>query len=412
MKIGIISLVSDVHDPDTVNQASIPILNTLKESFQVEEIEPQQVKEVDLPVVLVKTGGTEHKFKQIFPILEEIGRPVTLLATASNNSLPASLEILSWLNSLGLIGLKNNRLLHGPLSSLKGNVEKRMDDLRILEALKRSRFGVIGRPSDWLIASSVDYEMVSKRWGTSIVDVPLQEVLDYVGTFSEEEVKHVLPRFSKAQFKEGVTDDNIAGAVKIYLALEKIIAHYQLTAFTLRCFNLLEPLQNTGCLSLSRLNDEGITAGCEGDVPALFTMYINQLITGKPAFMANPSRIDDNVLTLAHCTVAPGMVKSFGFKTHFESGLGVGIAGTFEPGPVTVSKIGGLNLDRYYVAEGELTGNLQAEDLCRTQITIRMDEGTEYYFKRPLGNHHIVSNGPHAKRFKEVMALFEVSGGS
>jgi L-fucose isomerase-like protein len=171
----------------------------------------------------------------------------------------------------------------------------------------------------------------------------------------------------------------------------------------------LEPLDNTGCLALARLNDEGIPAGCEGDIPALFTMIVNRLITGNAAFMANPSRIDveSNCITMAHCTVPMSMVKSFGFKTHFESGKGVGIAGKLKKGPVTVSKIHGHMLDHFYVGEGFVTKNTESEGLCRTQIVIKLDRGVNTFFNGPLGNHHIINNGRQANRFKEVMALFD-----
>ena len=39
--------------------------------------------------------------------------------------------------------------------------------------------------------------------------------------------------------------------------------------------------------------------------------------------------VDAGELLLAHCTVAPSMFDDVELHTHFESGLGIGIRGTF-----------------------------------------------------------------------------------
>lgn len=413
MKIGIISLVSDVHDPATVSRASDSILSQLKQQFHLEDIEERAIKDVEFPVVLIKTGGTEHRFKKLAHLFEESGKPVTLLATGSNNSLPAAMEILSWLNQKGF---KNNLLLHGSIQLLERNIRKRAADIEILNTFTQTRIGAVGKPSDWLIASAVDYEKVKQRWGVTIQDISLEEVIENAAKVSEKDAAEVLPTLPLAQYKREVTPKDMVDAAKIYLAMKKVISDYLLTTLTLRCFDLLKPLGTTGCLALSRLNDEGIVAGCEGDMPALFTMLVDRCITGKPAFMANPSQIDieKRKLTVAHCAVPMSIVQSFGIRTHFESGIGVGIAGKFsEETPMTVSKIGGTQLDRFYVSEGNIVTHRQSEELCRTQLTLKMEKGMDYFLNDPLGNHHIFSTGKHARRFKEVMALVgavQVSG--
>lgn len=404
MKIGIIPLVSDVHDPAAVNAASAGILKAFEQTFEVMEIEARRAGEVDVPVVLIKTGGTEHKFKDIIPTLTESKKPVTLLSTDTNNSLPAAMEILAWLNRNNF---KNSLLLHGPVEMLIQKLRTRASDIDILNRLRHTRLGVIGQPSDWLIASNVDYQKVSRRFGIQLKDIPLTEVIRLVSEVSGDEAFAAVGQLPVPEYSK-VDETEILKAAKIYLALKTVINNHGLNAVTLRCFDLLGALDSTGCLALSKLNDEGIVAGCEGDIPAAFTMLIDQMITGKPSFMANPSRIDtrENLLTVAHCTVPFGIVDSFGYKTHFESGIGVGIAGRFDgKSTVTVSKIGGEELEFFYTAQGTLLPHQPSENLCRTQMTLSLKDDINYFLTSPLGNHHIFSSGGHAGRFKEVMAL-------
>ena len=190
----------------------------------------------------------------------------------------------------------------------------------------------------------------------------------------------------------------------IYNALKVLATRHQLNALTLRCFDLLTTVQNTGCLALSRLNSEGITASCEGDVPALLSMMIAHALTGVSGFQANPAQIDVETgrILFAHCTIPFNMVDEYQFDTHFESGIGVGIHGHFPEGPVTVFKVSG-KLDRHFAAEGQLEANRYGQNLCRTQVVVQLrPEDARYFLTTPIGNHHIIVPG-HCKALLEEL---------
>ena len=87
-------------------------------------------------------------------------------------------------------------------------------------------------------------------------------------------------------------------------------------------------------------------------------------------------------------------------RSHFESGLGVGIEGVLPPGPATVLRIGGKAMDRVWLAEGEITGSGSADDLCRTQARVRLTDGGRVadLLRAPLGNHLVLVPGHHLDR--------------
>jgi L-fucose isomerase-like protein len=94
------------------------------------------------------------------------------------------------------------------------------------------------------------------------------------------------------------------------------------------------------------------------------------------------------------------MVTNWQYDTHFESGIGVGIHGHFPEGPVTVFKLSG-NLKRHFAAEGELLGNQYEDNLCRTQVLLRLSPtDARYFLSDPIGNHHIILPG-HCKALLE-----------
>ena len=180
---------------------------------------------------------------------------------------------------------------------------------------------------------------------------------------------------------------------------------HRLDAFTLRCFDLLTTVGNTGCLALACFNSEDVPASCEGDVPALLSMMIAHALTGVTGFQANPAQIDVETgrILFAHCTIPFNMVENWQFDTHFESGIGVGIHGIFPEGPVTVFKVSG-DLKRHFIAEGELIGNQYESNLCRTQVILQLrPEDARYFLTDPIGNHHIIVPGRCKELFEELL---------
>ena len=170
-----------------------------------------------------------------------------------------------------------------------------------------------------------------------------------------------------------------------------------LDAVTVRCFDLLGDPGTSGCLALASLNDEGIVAGCEGDVPSTLAMLLVRYLLGRPSWMANPATVDvdANRLVLAHCTVAPSMLEGFALDTHFESGMGVGIHGHFAHQPVTLLRFGGTDLDECWIVEGDIVANgddrrplSHAGDRCavvgRCSATCsNVHSATTSYWRRP-----------------------------
>jgi L-fucose isomerase-like protein len=183
---------------------------------------------------------------------------------------------------------------------------------------------------------------------------------------------------------------------------------HRLNGLTIRCFDLLTAVHNTGCLALAKLSSEGIVSGCEGDVPALLTMVIGKALTGITGFQANPARVDiaTGELVFAHCTIPFSLVERYELDTHFESGIGVGIRGFMKEGPVTVFKVS-ADLSRYYAEEGFLVENMSQPNMCRTQQLIRLcnPEQARYFLTSPIGNHHVIIPGHHKRLIDDFMSF-------
>ena len=295
--------------------------------------------------VVVASGETERK------ILEAIEKPVVVWALPYYNSLPAVLEAYA---------VNEFRFFYSDID------EKAVEKIKVYERvfnavrkLKNVRLGLIGGVSDWILTNG--------QW--------IRDFLEVV-EISLDEIK--------------VDGEGFERAYSVYRSLRKIIERYKLNALTVKCFDLLEK-DTTACLALHLLNDV-IPAGCEGDLEAVFTMTVLNLLTDQPCWMANVNRIGKTVI-LSHCTAPKSMCKSVRFTTHMESGKGIGIEGVFNEGIVTIAR---FRDKKALMSKGRiLRGYLGDKTLCRTQVEV--ETGNLIGF----GNHVALSYGDHVDLLKE-----------
>ena len=373
MNIAIYTITSELHDAKSIDATTRAFLESLDITYDMRGNDFSDYGSHALDLIYIRTGGTEGIFKPLLHQLQQQSkRPFYLLTSGKSNSLAASMEILSYLNQQGITG----EIIHGSTTYIRQRIKVLEQAGEARSKMKGCRLGLIGEPSDWLISSRFDRTIVKERLGIELVYIPMKELLE------------------------------MPNVKKIYEALKALVEKYQLQGFTLRCFDLLTTIRDTGCMALAQLNAEGIVAGCEGDVPAMLSMKIIQALTGVSGFQANPATIDPEKgeMLFAHCTIPLNMVEHYELDTHFESGIGVGIRGYMKEGPVTIFKVAG-DLSRYFIAEGTLVRNQAKPDLCRTQQVIELDDKgqTRYFLTQPIGNHHIIVPGHLKELLEEIL---------
>jgi L-fucose isomerase-like protein len=413
MNFSYVTIASVLHD----GVARASILSSFAESLAGiggTHAEPDTVAGLpaDAPLLyFVLTGGTERDALALRSVRKRQapGEPVWLIAHPLQNSLPASLEILARVKRDGgegriffLSGAKDAATLAELGRSIRAATAMR--------SLAKARLGRVGDSSDWLVASSHGADVVRGGWGVDVVPVSIDTLHAYIAA---EGVPESGPEFAFFKDAESIREPgpaDIGKSVGVYRALRRLVDEYRLDALTLRCFDLVLDEKTTGCFALSRLNDEGVIAGCEGDIPAALALLWVKLLTGLTGWMANPARVDARAgrMLLAHCTVPRSIVSKYTIRSHFESSLGVGISGEFKHGPVTFVRIGGNRLERLWVTEGDIVATSDADGLCRTQIECSVPPlALESMLRDPLGNHVVVVQGHHEKELREAFGMIK-----
>lgn len=405
MKIGLIPISSD----ESRRPLEVKFLNEVKsflekKNFLSEEFNENEV--YDFNIFIVVTGGSEKKFLDLH---KKIKPPYIFIANRFNNSLPATMEIIAYLKGEGKIFLWDKK-------SEKKDLIRILNTLSIKEKINGKKIGLIGNPSYWLISSTPDFKYVKERFGIEVVTYPIEEIIE---RYKNEEINHEVEEIvknikRKAIELKDINESDLKKAIKFYKIVKDTAIKNNFDAISVECFRIIKPLDTTGCLALSLLTNENIISGCEGDIPSTITMYIMNKLSGKPPFMANIASIEregekTSDIVLAHCTVPISLVNSYLLTTHFETGKGVGVKGFFNKEVGTLVRIGGERLDKIFFSRAKIIDNLRENYMCRTQIKIKVNIKSDYFLKRPLGNHHIFVPGDYTEELELFSKIFNLS---
>jgi L-fucose isomerase-like protein len=140
-----------------------------------------------------------------------------------------------------------------------------------------------------------------------------------------------------------------------------------------------------GCLTYSKLNDEGLVGACEGDMDSTLTMLMFGYAFGVPGFISDPVfDVSQNALIHFHCTAStrmagPGTKRlPFTIRTQSDSERGVSLQVEMPIGQtVTCAKF--INVDTMLISTGQIFKITQDELGCRTQFWTKVRDAQSMF---------------------------------
>lgn len=403
--LNVILLSSDLINIQPLSDTSRESLNLLRSLYNVNFISEQYIDKVSVlnnfTVVFIESGGSEEKFLQI---LNKLPKLVVIISDSYHNSLPAALEISSWLYNNKTM-FKHLNIPAKPSTKYLNEIKEELTYLETIQCglnrISSYNIALIGDESPWLISSKVNEEKIQKLYGVKFTEIETQEIVTLFNGehAADNDSLHLIEQLSEHKEDSNISDYSIHEAVRLYNVLKKICKEQSINALTIKCFDFIDTCHTTACLALALLNDSGIVSGCEGDIPALWSMIIAKEICGSSSFMANPSSIErtDKSVDFAHCTAPFSIGDSFSLTTHYESNIGVGITVNIALGKFTLFKCSGDALDKFYLFKGDVVQNTAVQERCRTQVKFifKEKEHLDSFLKSHLGNHAVLIPGKH-----------------
>lgn len=240
---------------------------------------------------------------------------------------------------------------------------------------------------------------------------------EYEKIGATEEVKGIAEEYTKgAQKIVEPSNQDIINAARAYMAAKKLLADYEADAITLDCLGLIggRHIDTSPCMAFSRLNDEGVPAGCEADFDAILTMLLLKHLFGKPSFMQDPvPETVKNIFVGAHCT-SPTKLDGYGkesepfiLRSHSESNIGVSPQVLWREGQeVTITKFQGPG--KMIIGSGTVVGNVNTPPAggCRTSVEIKVDDVPDV--RDVKGFHQLIMYGNYAKELNAFCQLFGI----
>ena len=253
-----------------------------------------------------------------------------------------------------------------------------------LQQLNNQRLGLIGEVSDWLVASSIEPEILKKKLGITLLKIPWEEAGNYENYPSSAEFIEKFDRSNSLSLK---------AASQVSGLLKDVILKHRLDAVTVECFPLVQKNPVTACLALSDLNDLNIPAGCEGDLSSIAGMMLAREIIDEIPWMANIAGIKHDKVLFAHCTAPTNQLADFSIQTHFETNKGTALQGYMKNDAITLFRLDN-QLKKMFISEGKIVDRPTLPYACRTQIeAVLPSQSLNILQNKPLGNHHLILPG-------------------
>jgi L-fucose isomerase-like protein len=352
-----------------------------------------EISESAPDVLFFLTGGSEKS--AIMQV--SAGHFYLLIGSRHDNSYASATEVKAYMNEMKIPSLL--------LDEEEAENKKLIKDFHIvkqaLNSLNGKRLGLIGQVSDWLISSDISPGLLDSKFGIKLINIPWNELPHYSG-FKESET--FLDSFSDQKH----SDIDFGSTAKVSELLTYAIQKYNLDAITVECFPMVQKDGVTACLPLAKFNNEGIPAGCEGDLTAITGMMLCKELTGIIPWIANINKVTDEVCLFSHCTIATGLVSGYSIKTHFETGKGTAIEGNFKDDLITVFRFDN-KLTKAFIASATITGRPKSNTACRTQIEVALDRNEVKLLRQsPLGNHHLIFPGDCTQLLHLVCAILGI----
>lgn len=380
-----IKLLASQGTPDIVFKNAVNQIDKLISTNRYE------LTESNPDVLFFLTGGSEQTaIKQV-----STSHFYVLIGSRNANSYASATEVKAYLNGMNI----RSMLLDEEEAETTTTLNNLFAIKQALETLQGKRLGLIGQVSDWLVSSTIPAELLKAKLGIEFVEIPWSE----------------LPHFSKYQASDSflgsfpeVKNFDLTGTSKVHKLLSDTIQKLKLDAITVECFPLVQKEGITACLPLAKFNNEGIPAGCEGDITAITGMMLCNELTGIVPWIANINKATNDVCLFSHCTIAPGLLSGFSVKTHYETGKGTAIEGDFMGDIVTIFRFD-KQLSKAFIATANITGRPKSTTACRTQIEVKLTENEVKLLREsPLGNHHLIFPGDCKKLLQLACMLLEI----
>ncbi|GGD77884.1 hypothetical protein [Paenibacillus nasutitermitis] len=216
--------------------------------------------------------------------------------------------------------------------------------------LKKMRVGLVGSHTPGFDAMAVDAVSLKAVIGPEVVYIGLDDVFQGSNNVPQAQRDKLTAEIG-SQFDNvnELPGEKIEKFANTYASLEREAKAKNVASLSVRCWpEFIEGHGQAACCSVSKLTDDGIVTGCEGDVLGTITSSIMREFAGSAPFLADIVHADytTNETTLWHCGAAPFSLVAPGESVLLGEEFGIGglnVEFPLKSGVVTLARLGYLD---------------------------------------------------------------------
>jgi len=301
-------------------------------------------------------------------------------------------------------------------TSSYGDLDDYMRIFRAAHHLRKSRIIVGAAKSAGRQATMDAY---TKQFGTAMAYLDYNDLKASFEATDAAKAQKLADEFTRGALRVvEPTPKEIHAALRFYLTALEIMKREKANALTVDCFGSWPAKQMVAypCITFSKLNDAGMYGVCEGDLPSTMTQILVTGYSGMPGFVSDPVfDLSRNEVIHAHCVAATKMAGLQGpsspyiIRHHLETAEGAVLQVLMPSGqPVTVARFDGPA--RMLLSTGEVTGTVDSDRGCRSQIRTRVKDAEKWLQAYGPGLHRVIFYGDHTPALERMGRLlgFEV----
>jgi L-fucose isomerase-like protein len=259
----------------------------------------------------------------------------------------------------------------------------------------------------------------SKHFGTTFTYLTYADLKSAYDAVDARQVQQAAEDFMRGALRiVEPTREPIERALRFYLGAQNLLRQEKANALTMDCLGGINRGELPGypCVTFSRLNDQGLYGVCQAELDCAITQLLLTPFSGKPGFLANlVMDTGRNEIIHSHCTAPTTMLGIGGptspyiIRTHLETAAGVSLQ-VLMPIAETVTVAKFEHARRLMLSTGEVSGNVDSESGCRTQIRTRVKDARKMLGQFRTNVHRVIYYGDYTSSIEKMGRLmaFEV----
>lgn len=294
-----------------------------------------------------------------------MGRPILLWALPSfreGNALIApagAAGMAAVMHPLKSMGAKLKVVYGGSQSDrVRGEIASFARAAWAKNKLSHSRVGIFGYADMGSYTAAFDQTSLRSRLGVEVEDYEVHRLLSRADEVSDEEVNAIIStQIGEWKLDENVAKEDLRKAIRIYLALERIVDERRFNAVSMKCvYGLPIYYGITPCVPLALIGAR-IPVVCESDTLGLVTELAMDYVSGQRSVYLELYDIFDDRILMGVCGMMPQPALDEAprlYKYAWGKLTGLMLIGPMRTGKVTLARLASAG-DRYtmHITVGE-----------------------------------------------------------